>query len=326
MTVHTTGQAQQREWELVPGKTYQLFEYPFMDEDGTPQVLKLGIDISDRKIAEEALVKARDELEMRVTERTAELQELIRMLNNEIHERRRVEQALMQSEGELRRLSARLLSAQEEERKLIAMELHDSIGGALSAVKFSVENSLTQLSGQSAHLDLNTLKSVIPIVQNAIDEVRRIHSGIWPSILEDLGVLMAIRWFLRQYGATYPQIGIETEFGLDEEDIPEHLKIVIYRIMQEAFNNIGKHSGASAANLSLTRSNEAIELTIQDNGHGFDIEARSGPSEGGGGLGLSSMKERTKLSGGAYEIYSDAQNGTSIKAAWTLPDISRQVA
>jgi signal transduction histidine kinase len=307
---------QRKEWSLPSGRTYQVYEYPFFDIDSQPEVLKLAIDITDRKKAEQELREAHDELEVRVRERTAELVRANESLHAEVLERKRVEEALRESEKELRTLSARLLGAQEEERRRIAMELHDSIGGSLTAIKVGVESVLAEKTRGTDNLGSVRLEDVVPIIQNTIDETRRMHSGIWPSILDDLGILMAVSWFCRQFNNTYPSIQILREMEIDEHEVPVPLKIVIYRIVQEALNNVAKHSNADTARIEIKKAGGDLLLTIEDNGRGFDMKRMLARDDARRGLGLSSMRERAKFSGGSLEMKSSPGGGTVIQVLW----------
>ena len=223
---------------------------------------------------------------------------------------------MRKSETEQRLLSSRLLTAQEEERKHIAMELHDSIGASLAAVKFAAENSLTKIASEQNSPARQSLEATIPVIQSAVDEVRRIHTGIWPSILDDLGVVMALSWLCRQFEQTYPNIIIEKKLALDEQDVDTPLKIVIYRIVQEALNNAAKHSRADKVVVSLGKTSRQVALTICDNGAGFALNQNSPENRDRHGLGLSSMRERAKLSGGIFEIQSTPGTGTTVRAVW----------
>ncbi len=235
---------------------------------------------------------------------------------SDISKRRRAEEALRKSDKELRVLSNQLLSAEEKERKRIARELHDSIGQALSAIKFSVENAMRELRSVANPVDLGSLEAVIPLTQKTIEEVRRIVKDLRPSILDDLGILATIKWFCREFQNVYPIIRIETNIDIDETDIPLYLKTTIYRIMQEALNNVAKHSKANVVYLQLQKADPAIHLTIQDNGRGFNLHQAMDIQTSLRGFGLASMRERAEMSGARFEISSTAEKGTTIQVVW----------
>jgi PAS domain S-box-containing protein len=237
----------------------------------------------------------------------------------DITERKQSEITLKASAEQLRLLSSQVLQAQEKERKRIARELHDGIGQYLSAIKYRVEHLLlTRLEWENASHNLATLDNVIPVIQGAIEEVRRICMALRPSTLDDLGVLATISWFCREFQATYPQILIKQKIRAAERQIPDLLKTVVFRIIQEALNNISKHSQANQIRLSLVKKDHHLHLDIRDNGLGFEGR-HSYPAAGTNrGLGLAGMKERAELSGGTLSIKSQPGKGTRIQADWTL--------
>jgi signal transduction histidine kinase/DNA-binding response OmpR family regulator len=258
-------------------------------------------DISELKRIQKELQEARDELEMRVYQRTLELAKT--MLD------------LRDSQEELRSLATRLLHAQEDERKRIAREMHDSIGSSLSAVKFCLENAAKKAEEGSA--DPKAFGMLAKAMEHAIDESRRIMTDLRPSILDDLGILATINWFCRRYETIYSGISVEKEVRIREDQVPEHLKIILFRIMQEAMNNAAKYSKAGKINVVLALECGCLELRIQDDGVGFepgDVVARGDT----GRLGLTSMRERAELSGGRFELRSTLGAGTKIMACWEL--------
>ena len=230
--------------------------------------------------------------------------------------RRLAEEALRESDKELRILSNQLLSTEEKERKRIAGELHDGIGQALSAIKFSVENSLRELRESPDHAEFKSLETVIPSIQETIEEVRQIVKDLRPSILDDLGILATITWFCREFQNVYSGIRIKREIEIQENDIPSPLKTVIYRILQEALNNVAKHSRANRVHLALQKQHDGVELMVRDNGAGFDLAETISLQPSRRGFGLASMRERAQLSGGGFKIQSTLGEGTTIRVRW----------
>jgi len=281
----------------------------------------LETDIVERKRLEEELRQANEQLETRVADRTQKLTQAVQALENEIAERKSVENALRESEQKLRFLFSRLLTVQEDERKRIASELHDSIGSSLSGIKYGLENLFQQL--ESGSNEAKSTQSLISAIQETIEEARRMMSDLRPAMLDDLGLKATISWLCRRFQSFYPHIAVEQQVNALEEEIPEHLKIVMFRVMQEAFNNVAKYSEADSLKISLLDKGEIIELAIVDNGKGFDVKGALAAEESGRGLGLTSMRERAELTGGVFLIESTIGAGTKIQVSWK---IERQVA
>jgi PAS domain S-box-containing protein len=234
----------------------------------------------------------------------------------EVTKRRSMEEALRRSEKELRHLSSELLSAQESERGRIARELHDGIGQWLSAIKFRVEGALQQARRGGAEEGFQLLELVIPLIRKAIDEIRRISMDLRPATLDSLGILATISWLCRQFEETYRAIRITKNFAVQEEEVPEGLKVVIYRILQEALNNVAKHSEAGRVRVHLGKGQGRIELSVKDNGKGFELASVLNDQAEEPGFGLASMRERTEVSGGSFCLESGQGKGTLIRASW----------
>jgi len=189
------------------------------------------------------------------------------------------------------------------------------MGASLAATKFKVDTALKEM-GEGNPKTKAALESVIPIIEETIKEARRIQMSLRPSMLDDLGILATINWFCRQYESIYPAIHVRKEIDVQEHEVPESLKIVIYRVLQEALNNIAKHSKASVVLLYLRKAKQEIQLVIRDSGQGFDLEEASSRKGSVKGLGLDSMRERAELSGGCFLIESSKGAGTVIRATW----------
>ncbi len=245
-----------------------------------------------------------------------EFVEAMAPLMGEALNRFKLEEELRHSETRLRDLSSQLLTAQETERKRIAMELHDGIGQMLTAIKFKAESILQEKEKTKAKD--KSLEAIISMIKETMEEVRRMQMDLHPSTLDDLGILATLGWFCREYQKIYSRIRIEKEIAIQESEVSTPLKVVIYRLTQETMNNIAKHSQADLIRLSLSMEKNRIELAIKDNGMGFDLEEVFSSGRSKRGLGLSSMRERTELSGGAFTIESTLGKGTTIRASWPV--------
>jgi signal transduction histidine kinase len=151
------------------------------------------------------------------------------------------------------------------------------------------------------------------MVQHVMRESRRIMTDLRPSILDDYGIGVTIAWISERYEETYPWIKIRAEVNIEEGDLSSELKVVIFRVLQEALSNAARHSGATVVEISLSRTCQGIELQVKDNGTGFDV---NGAILANRGFGLTSMRERIELAGGKLRIDSVADEGTSLLAIW----------
>jgi signal transduction histidine kinase len=226
-------------------------------------------------------------------------------------------EALRESEQQLRILSAKLLETQENERRVIAQELHDSIGASLTAIQYGLEEKLHRMGDDKAAPEGIGLEQIIAIVRDTTEEVHRISSNLRPSVLDDMGLLAAIGSLCRELQGVYGEIRIETRIDVREDDVHESLGIVIYRILQEALNNAFKHSGADVVHVGLRKTGRFLELSVNDNGQGFDVTDLLNQEDRTEGMGLVGMKDRAELSGGTIEIRSEKKEGTTILARWT---------
>jgi len=223
--------------------------------------------------------------------------------------------AQKRAEHTMRALSSRLVDRQESERKFVAQELHDGIGGKLTAVKYSIEKIVKELR-QTKNPLATSLQDILAIVHDTIDETQRIYRNLHPAILDDLGLNAALRSLCREFMEVYTTIALEADIEVQESRIQEPLKILIYRILQEALNNVAKHSHAGQVKVSLRSVNNEIELVIKDNGRGFDLSEAYAVDFQERGVGLESIKERTAAFGGSLDIQTQPGQGTTIRVAW----------
>ncbi|MBI5445164.1 MAG: PAS domain-containing sensor histidine kinase [Deltaproteobacteria bacterium] len=235
---------------------------------------------------------------------------------SDVTELKRTQEQLNQWKRYLQQLSARLLTAQEQERARLARELHDGLGQTLTAVKFLVESACAQQWGGDGAALPEALKLAILKLKEAGGEVASIGAGLRPGMLDDLGVVAALSWHCRQFEATYPGVKLEREIALEEADVPDFLKIVIFRVCQEALNNAAKHSRAQRVRVTLAGRNGRIHLDVEDDGVGFNVDDALALQSSERGFGLDSMRERTLYSGGSFWIDSIPGKGTAVRAAW----------
>ncbi|MDR3569924.1 MAG: PAS domain S-box protein [Syntrophobacteraceae bacterium] len=254
-------------------------------------------DITERKHLENELRRSRDQLELRVAERTADLKS---------------------ANKKLRRLPSMLIEAQERERQRLSMELHDSVGQTIAALKFRIEHVIVCLEKEKCPQSLHLLNEFVPVLQRSLDETRAIYMGLKPTILAEHGILATLDWYRLELLKLYPDQHIELETRIEEEDIPEDYKIVIFRIAQEALNNSFKHGNPDWVDVRLALNNGAIELEIQDDGIGMNPDFII-KSPGAKSLGLMGMRERAELTGGEFTIHSAPNEGTMVKAIWRNP-------
>jgi signal transduction histidine kinase len=224
--------------------------------------------------------------------------------------------SLRESREELRRLSGLLVSVQEDERRRIALDLHDGLGQSISLIKLAIEKSAGLLAAGAACEAGESLQQLIPRVEEALVEVRRVSTELRPAMLDDLGILPTLSWFFREFEAVCGGIVVEKTFNVAERDVPAPLHITLYRILQEAVHNIVKHASADRVRVRLERIKDALQLVIEDNGRGFDPDSAKWIKGQTRGLGLLSMKERASFSGGTYLLDSAPGKGTCIKVTW----------
>ncbi|MGA6927459.1 MAG: response regulator [Desulfosarcina sp.] len=264
-----------------------------------------------RQSAQASLKKAHAELETIVSQRTAELARTVDALRQENVERRRTERALRQSHERLRRLSHKIISTQENERRQMAKELHDSIGSSLAAIKFALEGRLNRMAG-AAPDDSISLETIIEHLQGTIQEVRRISSALRPSMLDDLGLKATIQWFGQSCREIYRHVRIDTQLDMQDADVAELDKIVIYRVMQEALNNALKHSGGDLMQVRIETCGDRMRMAVSDNGCGFDLEDAMQKRDLLSGYGLQGMLDRVEAAGGSLSFDSTPGRGTTV--------------
>ncbi len=219
---------------------------------------------------------------------------------------------LEESNRELRYLSGQLVNAEQRERRRIARDLHDSIAQSLSAIKLYMENIISKKGDHLGKEDLAALEKIAAMSRDAIHEVRRIIMDLRPAALDE-GIVATVDSLRQKFNGMYPEIRVEKHVSVQEDQVPEGVKTVIFRLLQETLNNIGKHSSARLVKVVLSGEGGGIRFEVTDDGKGFDPETAEHENAG---FGLAGMRERAELSGAQFYIRSRAGAGTSVVVIW----------
>lgn len=227
----------------------------------------------------------------------------------DITERKQTEDALTQTTAHLQTLSRRLLEAQEIERRRIAQELHDELGQSLTAVKIILQTA--QRLAPDGPLE-SWLAEGINIVNHTVQQVRDLSLDLRPSLLDDLGLVAALRWCADRMAQ---RAGFVIRFVAEgvESRLPPHIETTCFRIAQEALTNVARHAHAQKVTVKVSGSPGQLHIMIQDDGIGFDVKAAQQRAAQGQSLGLIGMQERALLVGGHLEIESTPRGGTTVR-------------
>jgi signal transduction histidine kinase len=217
------------------------------------------------------------------------------------------------AEGATRRLSGRILTLQDEERRRIARELHDSLGQYLVALKINLE-ALSASGGVPAHVVAESSK----ILEQCITETRTISHLLHPPLLDESGLNSAVQWYVEGFSRR-SGIPVRFENSADLPRVNSDLEIALFRAIQESLTNIHRHSGASSVEIGLRRSGEEVCLEIRDNGRGMKAEQLARIMQGFSdvGVGLAGMRERVRQLGGSVQIESNG-GGTVVRVTAPL--------
>jgi PAS domain S-box-containing protein len=227
------------------------------------------------------------------------------------------------SEAAMRDLSLRLINVQEQERQYLAQELHDELGQLLTATKINIDLArrrlVQQANGQKARTGVpvaSRLEDASALVDKVLTNVRAMTVELRPSLLDDMGIVPTLRWYLNQFST---RTGIHVQ--LDAQELPGRLRpeleTTIYRVVQEALTNVVRHANADQVKIQLLASGDALSASVVDNGQGFDVAAWTARQSEHQSLGLTGIQERVMLLDGRAEIVSQPGKGTRIQI--TLP-------
>lgn len=223
------------------------------------------------------------------------------------------------SEAQLRLRAYGLMKSHEAEIGRVAAELHDGVAPLVVMAKFMIEDAMARLARglQSEATDL--MANTVARLREVLAEVRRISTELRPSSLHDLGLLPTLEWHCRIVSQAYQALRVTADLGVDEAAIPESLKLDIFRIVQEALNNVVRHARASEAKVTLRALAGRLELRVEDNGVGFQVDSVL-RAESPSGFGLHSIRRRVDATSGSLRLDSTPWQGTSIVATWQIDE------
>jgi signal transduction histidine kinase len=213
-------------------------------------------------------------------------------------------QEVLKARGALEQLSARLVDAQEMERRTISRELHDQVGQTLNALLVEAANLAKRIETDDA-VSLRYLDNIRKFADSSVNSIRDIALLLRPSMLDDLGLMPALEWQAREVSRrSGVKIAVTAENVSDS--LPDEMRTCIYRVVQEALQNVSRHSRAKSAVVTVRQDDSSLFLSVEDDGSGFDPEKTRG-------LGMLGMEERVRQLGGQFEVQSAPGRGTVLK-------------
>jgi PAS domain S-box-containing protein len=303
------GYAEDKRWHIKKDGSYFFasgVQTPLFDNTGKHTgYAKIVRDLTERINLLNELEASKDNLETTVKERTREIANSNEELRTEVVSRK-------QSENLRVALLRRTIQAQEDERKRIARDIHDNIGQIVTGMRLKLQ---TVKDKYKDNLDLgNEITCLQELAQQIDSEVDFLTWELRPSILDHFGLQKALEKYVNEWSAHF---NIPAELactGLDRKILLPEIETNLYRLVQEALNNVAKHAKANNVSVLLEQRDGKVVLIVEDDGIGFDVRQKAVLSEDDRGMGLLGMKERAELIGGDFEIESSAGNGTTVYA------------
>jgi signal transduction histidine kinase len=212
---------------------------------------------------------------------------------------------------------SRLLMVEEEEAKHIANELHHNLTQSLHMIDSDLGGTIQQLKNNQIGNGIEKIEAVILKIQEIANQIQMIGMHLRPDTLDSLGLLATISWLCREFQKTHSGFQIKTHTDIEENEVPRFLRYLIYKILQEALNNVVRYSKANLVQVFLSKRDAKIELTIEDNSEGFDMK-REASADSKLALGFDSIRERAEIACGAFAIESVVGKGTIIRVSWPI--------
>jgi len=237
------------------------------------------------------------------------------------HAHAELELLILERTAQLQNLSQRLLRVQDEERRKVARDLHDTTGQTLAALKISISSLQERCKEEPSTLAIAS--DIAELADQAIGEIRTMSYLLHPPLLDEVGFACAAEWYVEGF-AKRSGISVSAQISDSPGRLSKRMELILFRILQEGLTNVHRHSGASAVRVCLQRRPEAVILEIRDFGRGIPAEQldrlrQAGPD---GGVGLAGMRERLRELTGRLEIESDS-DGTSVRAVVPLYAVVR---
>lgn len=276
--------------------------------EGSPAGLAIGVDITERKQAEDALQRAKEHLEDEVRARTAQLTQINKSLLAEIAERKNTETKLRSAQKHLRAMAAEVVISEERQRQNFATDLHDTVVQTLGAAKLRAQLIEDQIpkTAQPIFADLQSMLS------ESVLQARTIMSEMSPPVLNELGIFSALEWLTEDVGAKHGlSVKFEARKSSGSLSLPHDVEVLLFQAARELLTNVVKHAKTSSAIVRLSSRGRSVRVTVSDKGTGFDPREDIQPSMKGG-FGLYSIRERLKHVGGSLTIKSKSGQGTTV--------------
>ena len=217
------------------------------------------------------------------------------------------------TQQEIRKLNQKLLQTAEDERRKLALELHDHFGQMVTNLQCKAERIQRQVANNDVAA-VQTCEYLMETISQLGHDIRGFTSELRPDMLDDLGLVETLNWYVKKQASEHPQLQFEFNAVGIKQRLPADIEIALYRVCQEALNNIIKHANAKQVRVNLTYSHPLIILTIRDDGDGLPDPKRENPDENIGGLGLLGMRERLAAVGGSFELSSMLGEKTTVRA------------
>lgn len=306
-TAREKGCAEDERWHVRKDGSFFFgsgVQTPLYDNSGEHiGYAKIARDLTERINYQTEIESAQNNAETKVQERINELANSNEQLRTEVISRK-------QSESVRSAVFQKIISSVEDERKRIARDLHDNVGQELVGLKFALE--CFQEKHQNDSDSYNEIEQMKAIWERVDSEVEFLVWELRPTLLDDLGLQKAMRKYVGEWSLHFNIPAEFHESGFDHHKIPSEIEINLYRITQEALNNVAKHARARNVSVLLERKDGKVNLIIEDDGVGFDVEQKTQIREDDRGVGLLGLKERAELVSGTCEIESSKGSGTTI--------------